>query len=339
MKILFTLDYELFLGSKTGTVKECLIHPLNLYLDKVEKYGLRFTIFADAAYLYALRQGAEKHEQLRMDYQAVTAHLLQLQEKGHDIQLHIHPQWYFSTFTGTEWQLDTTHYKLSDVPEHDMQRLFRESKSLLDNLLGKETAAYRAGGFSAQPTTCLTDLFRQNRLECDSSVCPGAKYDSSSQKYDYTTVPYRSCYRFEKDICQEESDGQFLEIPITMHEVGPFFHWKLAFIRLAQRFGLTRLHSTFGNGTGVNTTKESIRERMLHKVNTLATIDGYKIQFLKAAIKHQEAKASEIMCVIGHPKLATPYSVSRIDSVCRYVTEHQHEFCTVSDLTHKMNAL
>lgn len=337
MKILFTLDYELFLGSRTGTVEECLVKPLNLYLDKVEKYGLRFTIFVDAAYLFALKRGAKLHEKLRHDFQTVSAHLLFLQERGHDIQLHIHPQWYFSTFTGTEWKLDVTHYKLSDVAEEEMQRLFRESKSLLDNLLGKQTIAYRAGGFSAQPTGKLTALFRQNDLLCDSSVCPGVKYSSNSQRYDYTTVPNKTFYRFENDICQEETNGGFLEIPITMHEVSPLFHWKLAFVRLAQKFGLSSFHSTFGNGLGVVTTNESILERLSKRVNTMATIDGYKIQFLKAAISQQEKNSCDLMCIIGHPKLATPYSVDCIESVCCYIKEHHHEFCTFSDLLDKLD--
>ena len=33
MNILLTLDYELFLGAKTGSIENCLIRPLEAYLQ------------------------------------------------------------------------------------------------------------------------------------------------------------------------------------------------------------------------------------------------------------------------------------------------------------------
>lgn len=332
MKLLFTLDYELFLGSRSGDVENCLIKPLNLYLNKVEPYGVRFTIFVDASYLYALRLNVREYPQLRTDFEKISAHLLELQSRGHDIQLHIHPQWYYSTFDGAEWTIDTTHYKLSDMDRGEMKRLFGESKELLDGIIGKKTVAFRAGGFSAQPTELLTDLFAEYELVLDSSVCPGAFYDSKYQKYDYRKSPEGMMYRFESDICSESAEGRFWELPITMHRVSPLFHWKLVGVRLWSRLAKSGRHKTYGNGCSVKTTSDSIFGRLTHHCNTMATIDGYKITFLKDAIVASAQAGHRTMCILGHPKLATPFSVKKIDKICAFVREQGHETITLSEL-------
>lgn len=332
MKLLFTLDYELFLGSKTGGVEACLIQPLNSYIEAVADYGVRFTIFVDAAYLYVLKKYAAKYECLNKDYHLVEQHLLMLQAAGHDIQLHIHPQWYFSTFDGKEWQLDTQHYKLSDVHREEMSHYVLESKLLLDKMIGKRTVAFRAGGFSAQPTSLLTALMVENGLLVDSSVCPGSHYSSPYQHYDYRHAPRKGMYRFEQDICYEEEEGRFWEVPISMYEVSPFFQWKLLFHRLIPKIVGNSRHAVYGDGRSVRTTRGSIIRRLLMPCHTMATIDGYKISFLKEAMKSCRRHGKEVMCILGHPKLATPYSIEKISDICDYARHRGYEFYTLTEL-------
>lgn len=51
MNVFFTIDYELFLGGNTGTVRNCLIRPLNALTELLDKYQIKLTLFVDAAYL------------------------------------------------------------------------------------------------------------------------------------------------------------------------------------------------------------------------------------------------------------------------------------------------
>lgn len=332
MKILFTLDYELFLGRKTGSVKHCLIEPMDNYLQASAPYGMRFTIFVDASYLFALKKYANKHDCIKQDYEMVKQHLLSLQSMGHDLQLHIHPQWYFSTFDGEKWNLDTEHYKLADIAQADMLRLVRESKDLLDSIIGKKTIAFRGGGFSVQPTELLTKMMEENHLLIDSSVCPGMHYQSTYQSYDYRHAKPKGLYRFEDDVCQERADGRFWELPLSMHKVGPSFQWRLLLVRLIPKFVGNSRHATYGDGTSIRTSRKSIFNRLLSFSNTMATIDGYKIYFLKEAIKRHTKKGMRVMCILGHPKLATPYSVEKLPNICAFVQEQGHEACTLTEL-------
>ena len=331
MKVLLTLDYELFLGSKCGSVKNCLTLPMDFILRESNPANVRFTLFVDAAYLYVLNKFKDKYESLKNDYDEVCKHLLYLQKNGHDIQLHIHPQWYFSEYNGTEWVMDTIHYKLSDVDEELMMSLFLESKELLDKIIGKKTIAFRAGGFSAQPTSLLTKLFYATGIVVDSSVCPGTSYDSDCQKYDYTHVPSKSLYRFSEDICTEDSQGVFFELPITMINVSPVFHWKLALTKLAVKFGVGRQFKRMGDGISVKTTGNSIFERMTKTVRTMAAIDEYKASLLKQAYRKAMTNGNDYFCVLGHPKLATSYSVKKLVGFCDFVKKCNGEFITLSD--------
>ncbi|MBR2101217.1 MAG: hypothetical protein IJ928_00525 [Prevotella sp.] len=331
MKVILTLDYELYLGAKAGTVERCLVEPMAQLLKATAFSGAKFTLLVDAAYLYMLNKEKDSHEALKKDYKAVTDNLMFLQEQGHDIQLHVHPQWYFSKFDGKEWCLDTVHYKLCDVDEKKMTELFVESKRLLDAVVGKQTVAFRAGGFSAQPTALLGRLFKASGVRIDTSVCPGTSYDSDCQKYDYTNVPNKCIYRFSDDICKEDVNGDFLEVPISMIKVSPVFHWKLAVTKLAVKFGGGAQFRRMGDGQSVKTTGSSILTRMTRTVDTMATIDEFKASLLKSAYRKAKKSGQEYFCVLGHPKLATPYSVGKLAEFCEYVKSKGDEFATLSD--------
>lgn len=331
MKTLLTLDYELFLGAKTGSVENCLLSPMNYLLKVASHSNAPFTLFVDAAYLYMLETLRKDYLSLDRDYKAICSHLQVIQKQGHDLQLHIHPQWYFSEYNGREWHLDTEHYKLCDVEESQMMELFVNSKNLLDNIIGKKTIAFRAGGFSAQPTDLLVRLFNASGIRVDSSVCPGTSYDSDCQKYDYTVVPQKSAYHFSKDICQEECDGEFMEVPISMIKVSPVFHWKLALTKLAIKFGRGAEYKRMGDGLSVKTTGSSIFTRMTQPVQTMVTIDEFKASLLKRAYQMAQSKGNDYFCVLGHPKLATPYSVRKIGEFCDYVNKNGGSFITISD--------
>ncbi len=331
MKVLITLDYELFLGSRTGSVENCLTTPMQLLHNAVNEVGARFTIFVDATYLLRTKQLSIGEPHLADEYARLTEHLSMLNEQGHDLQLHIHPHWAYSSYENGEWKLDPNHYKLVDLDREHAISLVTQAKELLDGIIGKKTRAFRAGGFSAQPTEMLTSIFSAAGLIADSSVCPGSVYDSLQQQYDYTHTPDKDIYHFGEDICKESAAGTFLEFPITMHRVSPVFHWKLVANRLTKR----PQHRTYGDGISVKTTNESIIARLTSYQNCQATIDGYKITFLPSAYRKHQAQHRELFTVMGHPKLATPFSVDRLRRFAQQVISSGDTFTTISQLLHE----
>lgn len=327
MKILLTLDYELFLGSRTGSIDKCLIQPMDTFLEKTNEYGAKFTIFVDATFLYKLKEYSNVYQDLVPEYQKVTNHIKSLHSLGHDIQLHIHPHWFYSKYNGTEWILDHNHYKLCDLPLSEAEDIFVKSKTLLEEIVGKKLTAFRAGGFSTQPSNIIKHLFDLTGVKIDSSVCPGNTYDSPQQKYDYSDVPNKDIYYFNDDICVESKERRFVELPITTHRVSPLFYWKLAFARLTKQ----QKHNLLADGQSVKTTSDSIVKRLTHYVLDMATIDGIKISCLKHAYKQQKNKNAEYMCVLGHPKLATIYSIENLEKFCKMIRDNNDNFITISE--------
>lgn len=327
MKILLTLDYELFLGEKTGSVRKCLLDTMDMLESAAA--NARFTIFVDASYLARLRELSAKYGQLASEYNKICNHLKSLHARGHDLQLHVHPHWATSTFDGSQWHLDASRYKLCDLSPDDADHIFGQAKSLLDSIIGKQTIAFRAGGFSAQPTPLLAGLFSKYGIQADSSVTPGAVYDSAMQKYDYSAVPTDvGHYRFGQDITKAEAEAPFLEVPISTDSVSPLFFWGYVAVKLLK----LKKYRNLGDGISVKATNESIRKRLTTFSDNIVTSDGYKIRLLESQRARFKKQGRELMTVIGHPKLATTYSV---DYLKRFVANAQaqgDEFITISDL-------
>lgn len=331
MNILLTLDYEIFFGDNTGSIDQCLIVPMGYLLNSVKPFDVKFTIFVDATYLYRLYELSREYKVLNQEYQKLISHLLFLREEGHDLQLHIHPHWHFSSFDGEKWLLDRGHYKLCDLSIQEAEHVFRTSKNHLDTVLGYKTCAFRAGGFSTQPTHLFEKLFISNNIHIDSSVCPGQSYNSSQQTYNYLNAPSEDSYLFQKDINVADPKGIFVEVPISMCKVSPWFYWKYVVTRL---FRVPSMRM-WGDGQSIKATNESIWNRLSHDTLSMATIDGFKISMLEAAYQQISQKGKNVFCVIGHPKLANPYSVNKLAEFCKKHNDNGDNFITISELRHE----
>ena len=302
---------------------------MRLLHEAVSDANARFTIFVDATFLLRIKQLSECHSELKKQYDLLAEHISSLKSLGHDIQLHIHPHWMYSSYSNGEWQIDHDHYKLNDLDSQLAIDLTNQSKALLDEIVGEKTVAFRAGGFSAQPTNLLTSVFSSVGLMADSSVCPGSSYSSAQQRYNYTSAPImRDVYHFETDICSEEPSGHFWEFPISMFNVSPFFHWKLVINRVAKRPN----HRIFGDGVAVPTASDSIIKRLTQWQNCQTTIDGYKINFLLSSYQKWRKENRQLLTILGHPKLATPYSVRKLHDFTRLAVKNGDSFTTIKQM-------
>lgn len=310
MKIFLTLDYELFLGSNTGSVEKCLIEPMAKLCSIADKYGVRFTIFVDATYLLALKNHLD-HPSLQVDYQQIKEHLLYLKSFGHSLQLHIHPHWLYAHYNGNLWINTPNCYRLSQLPAEEATRIILQSKRLLEEIIQQDVHAFRAGGFSIQPFEPYSKLFKDLGLNIDSSVLHGCYYNSNNQQYDYRNSPGKDKYSFSQDICKEDVQGAFIEYPIATHPISFLFWWKLSFIKLLK----CKKHIKIGDGVSVETTAQSIFTRLTKSQVGFACMDGYKSSLLGEMKKQQGKKIGSTanFVILGHPKLTTPYSIKVLD--------------------------
>lgn len=313
MDIRLTLDYELFLGDKTGTVEKCLIEPMEALRSVLNKNGIKITLFVDAAYLLRIRNLSNIPE-LNNDYGTVCSYLEELSRDGHELQFHFHPQWLYSNYKESAWSMDLDHYKLSDVEEDYLQESFSEALGIVRSVSRNEVNAYRAGGYSIQTYKNVSALFKKNGIKIDSSVMPGGVVLEEKHYYDFRKAPKKSSWKFSTDVIKEDITGSFIEVPITTQIPKTTIHY------LYLKKGLSAKHGPFkvwGDGRSIDTTGSRL-QRITDKVNKLfrpcilaASIDNIMSENLFEIYRTNPYKC---LTIIGHPKNFTNKSIQNVKS-------------------------
>lgn len=313
MDICLTFDYELFFGTETGSVDKCLIEPTNELLVLAKEYGVQMTFFIDVGYLIRLSENAPVYAKLALDEQKVHEQLTRIKAQGHSLQLHVHPHWEKATFNGENWEINPHQcYKLSDFNQVEAKEILVRYKTFLEDIVNEQVKVYRAGGWCIQPFQQVASVFRELDLTIDSSVMPGMQYTSESYSFNFKDAPRTCPYRFENDICTQDSEGLFTEYPIATRLYCPLFFWRL--------YVLGRLfpskHRMWGDGNFIpqpGVKKKSLLKTIRHHVST----DGYFASALEKALKEGETASIECMVTIGHPKSLTRFSLGKLHRFIR----------------------
>ena len=98
---LLTFDYELFF-KESGTPQACLLAPTYDLLTLLDKTGGKVTFFIDALYLRRLQEAREHAE----TYAWIESQIKTMVEKGHRIELHLHPHWLDATWNTSKESWD-----------------------------------------------------------------------------------------------------------------------------------------------------------------------------------------------------------------------------------------
>ena len=219
--ILFSADYELFLGKNNLPEEQVLIDPSNELMSACESVGVPCNFFADLACFWRYRQ-------LGLDGfpDAVEEQLRDAVRRGHDVQTHLHPSWLYAEKAGQVWEVPPETYSLGSLypascREHSRELLTRSSE-YLESLLQPvkpeyRTVAFRAGGYALQPQEgpvigALTDA----GYVIDSSVVPGLVIDTEYHGVDFRQAPRGGNWKMSPDSgLAKNPSGALWEIPIA----------------------------------------------------------------------------------------------------------------------------
>lgn len=309
-QILLSLDYELFFGHPTGTVENCLIRPTGEAASIARRHGARFSLFVDALYLQRLAEEARRYPRLQSDLDAVRRQLTALKEEGHDIQLHLHPHWIDSRFDGEAWRLDTHRYKLHDFPSAEISSLVGSAKSLLTAIVSDTVFAFRAGGWCLQPFPRIATGLLEHGIWLDSTVFPGGVSDDRDRWFDFSTAPAKDTWHFSSDPTREDTDGSFLEVPISAMRVTPFLFWRMAMTR---KILATPAHKPFGDGSSLSWGRGYYLQKLTRSTISVASMDGLKAGLLTQAFRSEQASGRQLFHAMGHPKALSRFSLDQLD--------------------------
>ena len=320
MDCYITLDYELFLGEKTGTAEGCLIKPMEALLKILKQYEIKANIMVDAAYLLRMQQLMGQIPCVEEEYKSVTNHIRHLSSEGHAIQYHFHPQWLFSTFVNGCWMMDKEHYKLSDLEKDVMFRSVSDSIDLLNSISEKKAVAFRAGGFSIDNFFELKDLFLSKGISIDTSVLRHAKAKSKYQTYNYTNTPLKTSYTITDNPCIEDKDGNFKEYPITTMPYCSirYLQKKKKLHHDITRNGESNKRWNDGKGVGypggkINAIASKVK-KLFGKNVMYASFDGELSCMLQEIYDYsKERYIGKDFVILSHPKIFTPASLKNLD--------------------------
>jgi hypothetical protein len=306
--IYLTFDYELFF-KRSGTPEQCLIKPTNALIDLFKKNGIKATFFIDVLYYLRLNE----NKSTLNDAKKIRNQLYTLIENGHSIELHLHPHWLDAIYNGSQWEFPTyRYYKLQNLPENKITDLFISGVQILNEIArdinpNYKVTVFRAGGFCIMPFEKIKKGFIKAEIKIDSSIGYGMKADSQGYSYDFSNAPTDDYWRFETDPFCPDSNGSFIEIPISTYK-------RSIYHKIMDRS--IKKNEPYGDGKFITQTTKSFLDRFRNKIVALTVETGHK-NILKKRIQK-----SNIINIINHPKNVSSYSFELI----RWLANKNYKF-------------
>jgi SAM-dependent methyltransferase len=221
-----TVDYETWQPIPPGRVIDWeadILGPAERLMQLFESHKAPLTFFAEMGEYFWLERHQPRIAAL------IASQLQDAIRRGHDVQLHLHPNWLpelGARYENGNWSWDWSVRTLHDSPI-DPTALIGRCKNMLESIARAVKSDYlvtcfRAGGYSAQPFDRIYDALRQSGIYCDSSVYAGGT--DAERKYDYTLAwsthqPYLAS-RFDPQLKAPPGERSVIEIPIFAYERG-----------------------------------------------------------------------------------------------------------------------
>ena len=157
--VVISVDYEIF-GNGEGDVRQHIVDPTERMARLCEKYGAVLTVFFEVEEYLAFekfRDALVKH--LGYDPAAlVRQQIIALARAGHDIQLHLHPQWHRADFRDGKWILQGDKRTVDSLfgTQEETTQYIAERQAVIEKMLAEagrpeKVTVYRAGGLGIFP--------------------------------------------------------------------------------------------------------------------------------------------------------------------------------------------
>jgi hypothetical protein len=183
-----THDWELR-GDGSGEMERLQLAPLRELVRIYKRYGVRGTFNPDVMQQLTFRQNQTQHTELKALADAWDESVRDAFRQGHDVQLHIHPQWLDARYEQGQWQL-TSEWSLLKYDAETARKMLASCKEYLETLLQPVDPAYRClafrgGAMCLAPSPHLLKLLVDLGIELDVSIIGGLYLDTRRVQLDY----------------------------------------------------------------------------------------------------------------------------------------------------------
>jgi hypothetical protein len=185
----FVDDWELR-GNGAGDPRRIQFRPLRELVRVFNKYGIRGSFNAEVMQQLTFRQLEAQHPELGELADEWDAAVLEAYRQGHDVQLHIHPQWRDARYEDGRWRLTSDWNILNHEPEKAFE-MMKAGRDYLENLLRTvnpdySCVSFRSGAWCIAPSKHILKQLAELGITIDISIVGGVRYDTKNVRLDYT---------------------------------------------------------------------------------------------------------------------------------------------------------
>ena len=233
----FVDDWEVR-GNGTGDPRVLQFEPMRKLVNIFNKHGVRGSFNAEVMQQLAYRSQQERFPELKVIADEWEQVVMESFRQGHDIQLHLHPQWLGANYQGQgNWKV-AGDWSILNYPRLQIREMLLTGKQYLESLLRKIDPAYtcvsfRAGSWCAAPSDFLMPILSELDFVFDMSIVAGVRYDTPQVKLDYSHCeePFMPYYPDMKDARRVSRSAE----PIVCIPTNTFPGPRLALWRTAMR--------------------------------------------------------------------------------------------------------
>jgi hypothetical protein len=183
-----THDWELR-GDGSGDIEAIQFAPLRRLLEIYAKFGARTTFLPDLMQQLRFRQPESQHPELKSLADSWDEHVREAFRGGHDIQLHLHPQWLNAEYVNGRWRPHGD-WSILNYDRDVAHGMLADGQAYLESLLRPLDSAYRclafrAGALAAAPSPHLFNSLVNLRIELDVSIAGGVFLNNQTLQLDY----------------------------------------------------------------------------------------------------------------------------------------------------------
>ncbi len=182
-------DWELS-GNGSGDIRQLQFEPLRRLVAIYNRLGIHGSFNAEVMQQLTFRQHGDQHKELKVLADEWDETVRETYRQGHDIQLHIHPQWQNAEYQDGRWKL-TADWSILNYSREEARHMLQRGKEYLENLLkdvdpNYRCVSFRSGAWCIAPSPHMLELLVELGIVFDMSIVGGVKYDTRNIKLDYT---------------------------------------------------------------------------------------------------------------------------------------------------------
>jgi hypothetical protein len=185
----FVDDWELS-GDGSGDPRELQFAPMRKLVEIYNTYGVHGSFNAEVLQQLTFRKFQNQHPELKVLADEWDDQVRETFRQGHDIQLHIHPQWTGAQYQDGKWSLSGD-WSILNYSAAEARELIARGKEYLENLLRPVKANYacysfRSGSWCIAPSPFMLTVLAESGFVFDMSIVGGVRYETRRINLDYS---------------------------------------------------------------------------------------------------------------------------------------------------------